>query len=174
MTGEQNDHAVAVDGYLRFLVQQVDERRLPLRVTLSVGGAIVSGILTAESQYFAELTKAMQLVIGRSQQRGQYERSAAIAGEALEEEGLSGEKVPTAEELAVRTTEAVVERIVGNYEGIGEGAPHYIHLREVKIMTPGLQNAETGGLWRGRLDAVDGFMFGTAGPRATGTGNPTG
>jgi len=179
MTSEQQDqvgdHPVAVDGYLRFLVQQVNERGLPLRVTLSVGGSVVSGILTGERQYFEGLTKALQLVVGRSQPREQYERSATIAKVALQEEGVSGEKVPTAEDLAARTTEAVVERIVGDYDRTGEGAPRYIHLRDVKNMTPGLQSAETGGLWRGRLNAVDGFMFGSAGPRVTGGGgSPTG
>ena len=169
---DRNDNPAAVDGYLRYLVQQVNERGLPLRVTLTVGGAVISGALTGERQYFEDLAKALALVIGRAQPRKQYERSANIAKAAMQEEGVSEEKVPTPEELATRTTRAAVEGIVGSYARAGDDALDYIHLKDVKIMTPGLQHAETGGLWRGRLEAVDGFMFGTPGSRSADDGIP--
>jgi hypothetical protein len=176
MTGEQGqgDHSSTVDGYLRFLMQQVNERGLPFRVTLSVGGAIVSGVLTSEREYFEGLTQALKIVIGRSGLREQYERGANITRERLEEEGEGSEEIPTAEELAARTTDAILERAVGGYERTEGEAPRYVHLRDVTIMTPGLQSAEHGGLWRGRLEAVDGFMFGTPGSRGTSGGGSTG
>jgi hypothetical protein len=172
MTGEQGqgDHSGTVDGYLQFLMQQVNERGLPFRVTLSVGGVIVSGVLTSEREYFEGLTQALKIVIGRSGLREQYERGAR---ERAEEEGGS-EETPTAEELAARTTDAILERVVGGYERTEEETPRYVHLRDVTIMTPGLQSAEHGGLWRGRLEAVDGFMFGTPGSRGTSGGSSTG
>ena len=68
-----------------------------------------------------------------------------------------------AEGLATRTTEAILEGLVGGCEMTEGESPHYIHLRDVTLMTPGLQSAETGGLWRERLEAVDGFMLGTLG-----------
>jgi hypothetical protein len=60
-------------------------------------------------------------------------------------EGVS-EEVPTAEGLVTRTTEAILERLVGGCEMTEGESPHYIHLRDVALMTPGLQSAETGGL----------------------------
>jgi hypothetical protein len=175
MMGEQGqgDHSGTVDGYLRYIMQQVNERGLPFRVTLSVGGTIVSGILTSEREYFEGLTQALKIVIGRSGLREQYERGANIARERSEEEGAP-EEIPTAEELEARTTDAILERLVGG-DDLTEGeAPRYVHLRDVTIMTPGLQSAEHGGLWRGRLAAVDGFMFGTPGSRGTSGGGSTG
>jgi hypothetical protein len=163
------DSEVAVDGYLRFLMQQVNERGLPFRVTLSVGGAIISGVLTSEREYFEGLAQALRIVIGRSGLREQYERGVRERSE----EGAS-EEIPTAEELATRTTEAILERAVGGYERAEGETPHYVHLRDVTIMTPGFESAEHGGLWRGRLEAVDGFMFGTPGSRGTSGGSPTG
>ena len=167
----QGDHAGTGDGYLRFLVQQVNERRLPFRVTLSVGGAIVSGALTSEREYFEGLAQALKLVIGRSNLREQYERGIDATRERLGQEA-SEERIPTAEEFATRATEAILERVVRGYDRTGDEAANYIHLRDVKILTPGLEGAETGGLWRGRLEAVDGFMFGTPGSRETSGGNP--
>ena len=172
MTGEQGqgDHSGTVDGYLQFLMQQVNERGLPFRVTLSVGGVIGSGVLTIEREYFEGLTQALKIVIGRSGLREQYERGAR---ERSEEEGGS-EETPTAEEFEARTTDAILERVVGGYERTEGETPRYVHLRDVTIMTPGLQSAEQGGLWRGRLAAVDGFMFGTPGSRGTSGGGSTG
>ncbi len=149
---------------------QVNERGLPFRVTLSVGGAIVSGVLTSEREYFEGLTQALKIVIGRSGLREQYERGVR---ERSEEGGVSQEEIPTAEELATRTTEAILDRVVGGYARSAGATPHYVHLRDVTIMTPGLENAEHGGLWRGRLEAVDGFMFGTPGSRGTSGGGST-
>lgn len=163
------DSQVAVDGYLLFLMQQVNQRGLPFRVTLSVGGAIVSGVLTSEREYFEGLTQALRIVISRSGLREQYERGVR---ERAEEGG--SEELPTAEELATRTTEAILERVVGGYQRAAGETPHYIHLRDVTIMTPGFESAEHGGLWRGRLEAVDGFMFGTPGSRGTSGGGATG
>jgi hypothetical protein len=168
------DSEVPVDGYLRFLMQQVNQRGLPFRVTLSVGGAMISGVLTSEREYFEGLTQALKIVIGRSGLREQYERGANVARERSEEEGVSEENIPTAEELAARTTEAILERLVGGYERVEGETPHYIHLRDVTIMTPGFESAEHGGLWRGRLEAVDGFMFGSPGSRGTSGGSATG
>lgn len=165
------DSQVAVDGYLLFLMQQVNERGLPFRVTLSVGGVIVSGILTSEREYFEGLAQALRIVIGRSGLREQYEKGVR---ERSEEAGGSEENIPTAEELATRTTEAVLQRVVGGYERAEGETPYYIHLRDVTIMTPGFESAEHGGLWRGRLEAVDGFMFGTPGSRGTSGGGATG
>jgi hypothetical protein len=96
-----------------------------------------------------------------------------VARERSEEAGGS-EEIPTAEELAVRTIEAILQRVVGGYERAEGETPHYIHLRDVTIMIPGFENAEHGGLWRGRLGAVDGFMFGTPGSRGTSGGSATG
>src|SRR3712207_5812151 len=105
MTSEQvqGDSRFPVDGYLQFLVQQVNQRGLPLRVTLSVGGAVVSGILIGERQYFEGLTRALEVVIARSGLRERIE----IAAERREEEGASQEGgSPTPEELAAQTTRA--------------------------------------------------------------------
>ncbi len=163
------DSEVAVDGYLLFLMQQVNQRGLPFRVTLSVGGAIVSGVLTSEREYFEGLAQALRVVIGRSGLREQYERGVR---ERSEEGG--SEEIPTAEELATRTTEAILQRVIGGYERTAGETPHYVHLRDVTIMTPGFESAEHGGLWRGRLEAVDGFMFGSPGSRGTSGGSATG
>lgn len=172
MTSEQvqGDSQVPVDGYLQFLVQQVNERGLSLRVTLSVGGAVVSGILIGERQYFEGLTRALEVVIARSGLRERIEMTA----ERREEEGASQEGRPSPEELATQTTRALLDRIVGGYKSGETEARRYVHLRDVRITSPGLQQSEHGGLWRGRLENVDGFMLGSPGHRGTGADTAAG
>ena len=160
----QGDSSVPVDGYLQFLVQQVNQRGLPLRVTLSVGGAVVSGILIGERQYFEGLTRALEVVIARSGLRERIE----IAAERRDEEEGAQAGSPTPEQRAAQTTRAILDRIVGGYEASEAEARRYVHLRDVRITSPGLQQSEHGGLWRGRLDHVDGFMLGSPGTRGAG------
>jgi hypothetical protein len=63
--------------------------------TLSVGGAVVSGVLTSERVYFKGLAKALEMVIGRAKLGEHHEGAANVARERSGEEGVSEQKIPT-------------------------------------------------------------------------------
>jgi hypothetical protein len=50
-------------------------------MTLSVGGAVISGVLTSERVYFESLTRALETVIGRVESREHHEGGADVARE---------------------------------------------------------------------------------------------
>ena len=106
--GRGNNQGLAVDGYLQFLVEQVNERGLPLRVTLSVGGAVVSGILIGEQQYFEGLTRALEAVIARSGLRERIERGAANAAQRGPGEGGAPQETRSPEELAIHAPQLIL------------------------------------------------------------------
>ena len=69
-------------------------------------------------------------------------------------EGEYSEGLAKTWEVSTETLEDIMGR---HYEA--KGAPHYFHLRDVKVISGG-GGTTTVEWWRGRLEAVDGFAIG--------------
>lgn len=150
-----------MDGYLLHLVPRDDDQNLiELDVTLCVGGATVSGHLITEDRYFELMARKFESVQSR-------EQLAAFVDEEIRKQKEAGEDYgsPQGEaefrELAINAGfETVSDRFVRRYDRSGD-AGKFIHLRDVEFRLSGFGGGVKTDLWRGRLDAIEGFMVGS-------------
>jgi hypothetical protein len=114
-------------------------------ITVTVGGTVVSGILSADAEFLRFLA----------------------------EEITEGQETPEAkalradlEETATRT-EAKLRQVLSRPRR-GQGRPiplmPTLHLRDATVWLPGGQSVQVP-YWRGRVDAVDGWFLGIIGAR---------
>ena len=127
-----------VDFHLADIIHLANTGDIEFPITLTVGGMLVTGLLTGGKRYFNEfgenMTKAMGSVSDETKERVRefFGGPAVIYDEPPDEDG-------------------------GPRRPVG-----YIHLREARFFIPGAKPIpEAGGvLWRGRLEQVDGFHIG--------------
>jgi len=129
------DQPVATDWLLQSLVDIANTGGLSFPITLQVGGVLVSGILMSGKRYFEEFAQKMGTTVVEDDQ----DEIVAF----FQDLGKSFYAAPTGE--TPRTP------------------PHFLHLCNVKIFKPDGQPfpIQDGEWWRGRLEAVDGFMLGS-------------
>lgn len=131
---------------LLVVLVRLAHRELEMGMTLTVGGLLVSGTLVGGRKYFEGVANQFRNAPGGTPGVG-----AAVA------EAFDGVAV----ELYGSRTQGE-----SNNDGEGDEASEqdlrigFIHLRDVRVLDPQGHSA-TGAWWRGRLSAVDGFMFGT-------------
>lgn len=150
------------DRYLGHLIpREDDDPPIPLDVTLNVGGTLVSGELITEDEYFERLASWLE----NDAVPGSRERLEAFADEQSRLLKEAGEVMTPDEEAALRE-EAVnaglrtaSDRLVRSYNRAGDEGK-FIHLRNAEIRIGGGSGARSP-LWRGSLDAVEGFTMGT-------------
>jgi hypothetical protein len=109
-------------------------------ITLSVGGLLISGDMIGGKTYFDEFAR-------------QFKDGFR---------NISSETASTIEEAFKRLGD-VYDPIQKESQGIAAiSKPHLIHLKDAQIYQSGagLPPSEKGVLWRGRLEAVDGFTLG--------------
>ncbi len=128
----------AVDWFLQSTIETVINSGVDIGVTLTVGGAIVSGILISGRKYFEELGDAL---------------SAASQTEGDMQSVLGG---------AWKQYTAIYDRPEDAPEDWQAPPAGFIHLRNAKFHGPGQPPIPTnqGVLWRGKLSSVDGFSIG--------------
>jgi hypothetical protein len=136
----RNTRSGAVDGFLQSLVSIVNDESASIPITLSVGGLLVSGDLIGGKTYFNEFAHQFKDGFG----------------------DISSETAATIEESFKRLGD-VYDPI--RKESQGNAAipkPHLIHLKDAQMYPSGArpQASEKGVLWRGRLEAIDGFSLG--------------
>jgi hypothetical protein len=138
------DEPVACDWLLQILISVTNSSGTPCPVTLHVGGLLVSGELVSGLQYFEEFAQQMGSAVKESE-REEIEAMFREMGQSF----YSQEKSPDAPPPP---------------------NPHFIHLQNVKIFNPeGLPfPSNDGAFWRGRVEAVDGFMLGSLTPKIGG------
>jgi hypothetical protein len=126
------------DWFLADLIRVFAQSGVEFPLTLSVGGAMISGRLVSGKRYFEGVAEVMS------------------SGRTNNEE---------VRKLLVRMLEQNV-RIYERPEDAPEGwvppEPGFIHLMDARVFTPGRQPLpeNQGVLWRGKLNAIDGFWFG--------------
>jgi hypothetical protein len=140
----QNTISRTVDWFLQALVSIVNDESASIPITLSVGGLLISGEMIGGRTYFDEFARQFK-------------------------EGFKGISSETA-----ATIEESFKRLGDVYDPIQEESrgnayipkPHLVHLRNVQMYHAGGPPllSEKGVLWRGRLEAVDGFSLGKLSP----------
>jgi hypothetical protein len=122
-----------VDWFLRELINMVNWGRVSLPVTFSVGGLLITGELVSGQQYFDSFAEDFKI-------------GADIDSEE-------------AETARVRFSE-ILRRFGTLYPSKHTEGEPFLHLRNARIIQTGIAQP-SGVWWRGRLDAVDGFILGT-------------
>ena len=129
-----------VDCFLQSLVEIVNDESANIPITLSVGGLLISGDMIGGKTYFDEF--ALQFKDGFRD--------------------ISSETASTIEVTFKRLGD-VYDTIQKESQGSGAmPKPYIIHLKDAQIYQSGAgpPPSEKGVLWRGRLEAVDGFSLG--------------
>jgi hypothetical protein len=136
------------DPVLEYLVRVVNQiPGLEFGVTLYVGGCILSGLLVGGRSYFDSLRA--NLVDGSDESEPIREEFREVFEQVA--------KVYPAE-----------MRPVSEDDEADEGAEPptvFVHLRETTVHLPGAASVLEPGLWRGRLESVDGWTLGNFGPK---------
>jgi hypothetical protein len=136
----RNTISGSVDSFLQSLVSIVNDELASIPITLSVGGLLISGAMIGGKTYFDEFAR-------------QFKDGFR---------NISSETSSTIEE-AFKGLGDVYDPIQKESQGSAAiSKPHLIHLKDAQIYLSGAGPAlsEKGVLWRGRLDAVDGFSLG--------------
>ena len=122
------------DFHLRDVILLANGTKAEFPITLTVGGMLISGLLTGGKRYFEEFAETMANAHG-----------TAETSEQLREFFSRRTKIYDAPE-----------------EGEPPVPLAYVHLREARFFVPGAQPVPSSGgvLWRGRLSQVDGFHLG--------------
>jgi hypothetical protein len=132
------------DPILEVWVHQADGGALTgLPVTLMVGGLLVSGTLVGIRQYMEGIASQFRNAPGATEGIGPALADVfddAAAGRFDHEGPADGDDDPEAEQ---------------------DGHRCFIHLKDALVLDPRGQSAGAA-WWRGRLTAVDAFMYGTA------------
>lgn len=120
------------------LAMFVEQTRIGLRpnMTLMVGGLLVSGVLVGLREYVEGVAEEF--------------RNASSDTPGI------GPAVAKAFDMAM----AQLDADVGDEDGEGSFDPAFIHLQDVRVRDP-QGHLIRARWWRGRLEAVDGFFFGT-------------
>lgn len=142
----ENTISRTVDWFLQSLVSIVNDESesASIPITLSVGGLLISGEMIGGKTYFREFARQFK-------------------------DGFKGISIDTA-----ATIEVAFKRLGDVYDPIQKVSlgntyipkPHLVHLRNVQIYQAGgpALLSEKGVLWRGRLEAVNGFSLGKLSP----------
>ena len=139
------DQPEGTDWFLAWLISLANSYGLEQGITLSVGGMSVSGLLISGRDYFQEIGG----VISQSNFHGAAETLRPVLALAYSQWSEVYPKINTDSPQPVEQST-------------------YIHLRRARIVTPdGKEMPPAGGLWRGKLSAVDGFMLGELGSLAS-------
>ena len=127
----------SVDFLLQVFSHLATVSKVEFPVTLNVGGLMVSGHVISRDKYYEEFIK----------------RTDSIMKDAQEE------YKQVSEEMLKPMAKVSAE---GTRENLSIGDIRFIHLRDARIFTANDKPIPaTGGfLWRGRINAVDGFAFG--------------
>ena len=133
------------DWFLALLVSAVnkyssDGHIVSFNVTLCVGGTLITGDLISQQAYFDKLATLVN------------QSTPPVNGEEVND-------VLGLQHIADTLRSSDAERPA---DGLALPPAVYIHLDKAQVQTPGnLPMPQGGMIWRGRLDAVDGFTIGS-------------
>ena len=139
-TQSQNAISKPVDWFLQSLISIVNDETGGIPITLSVGGLLVSGEMIGGKTYFEEFARQFK--------------------DGFRD--ISRETAATIEESFKRLGDIYDPIQEGSQENGSHSKPHIVHLRDAQIYHSGGDPTpfEKRVLWRGRLEAVDGFSLG--------------
>lgn len=128
------------DWFLQMLVNIVNGSEIAFPITLNVGGVLISGELVSGHKYFEGFAKELK--------EGMFNVTPGVTSKIEEYFKQFGDIYVDKKEEADENTKPL---------------PSYIHLGNAHIFNSGGTPipANRGVWWRGRLEAVDGFILGT-------------
>ena len=131
------DSAHGVDHHLAEIISIVNRSDAEFAITLTVGGMLISGLLTGGKRYHEEFAEQMLKGMG----------------------DLESETSETIRKF-FRSFGAIYERPEGDQTP--ELLTTFVHLRDARFFVPGAAPVPSNGgvLWRGRLVRVDGYHLG--------------
>jgi hypothetical protein len=131
------DEVSLLDYYLQDLVKQVNGTDIELRITLCVGGSLISGLLASGHRYWRWFAENL---------------AAEVPGHDPEAIRLIGETFRARQSVYDRPQDSLNPKQV----------PQYIHLRRARVAPAGAgtMSGDSEAWWRGRLSAVDGYLLG--------------
>jgi hypothetical protein len=142
MVEAQSRNAISgsVDCFLQSLVSIVNDESASIPITVSVGGLLISGDMIGGKTYFDEFARHF---------KGGFKN-------------INSETASTIEEAFKRLGDVYDPTQKESQGGAIISKPRIIHLKDAQIYRSGARPApsEKGVLWRGRLQAVDGFSLG--------------
>lgn len=129
----------AKDWFLESTIRNLVNQGIEISITLTVGGAYVTGLLTSGKRYFEELGQTL------ANASRAPDDTAAVLGEAWK--GYT----------------ALYERPADAPDDWQPPPVAFVHLRNARYIAPGQQPMPGKGhmLWRGKLSSIDGFSLGT-------------
>ena len=139
-TQSRNTMSRPVDCFLQSLVEIVNDESANIPITLSVGGLLISGDMIGGKTYFDEFARQFK--------------------DGFRD--ISSETASTIEETFKRLGDVYDTIQKESQGGAAMPKPYIIHLKDAQIYQSGasLPPPEKRVLWRGRLEAVDGFSLG--------------
>jgi hypothetical protein len=143
---EDTYRVLVTDELLSLLVQACDDGGFTTSLTVQSGGFLVGGLLISQSAYLrgqAELIRAA----GDDADEGREAFAAAFDDLAEQQEQRSARRVARLQDGSALS------------EPEDEIRPAYLHLRDARLVGPGSRTATP--FWRGRLDHIDAFWFGS-------------
>jgi hypothetical protein len=140
------------DWLLQNLVWKANYFGLEAGITLNVGGLIISGVLISGNRYYDEVVK--QFKAGFSKE---YQEIGEVLGDLIKK---NAEPFPDFWAKFDPSKESKSEIDFSNVPYASE--MQHIHLRDVKYLAASGGQLQLGAnqLWRGKIDSVDGFVFG--------------
>ena len=149
--GERASHQ---DAFLAWIVWLADGGGITsMGLTLTVGGATVSGLLVSRTEYFARMGEKWAAG-GDTGFHRQMGRLIASMGARDPEEARRAYQEMTGQALPPDASVGMGE------EAPGESSTLFIHLAEARLVSASSLEPEDGLLFRARLSEVTGFMFG--------------
>ena len=130
------------DILLGLLISRVERSGMRFSVILSVGGTIIEGDVVSEREYFEEVASLI-----RSDDPDTQETFANIPN-LMDQVAMRGLDQGRDPEIVQEFRENV--------------ANSYVHLKNSVLWLEGEDRNISGTLWRGKLEAVDGFWLGSA------------
>ncbi len=132
------------DFFLNLLISWANEG-VSTDITLCVGGVVIAGDLTSEDEYFATISQEVS---------AENPKVSKTLGEAIR-------AIPhTADKVAMKQLEEGADPDEAQKTRERMSRP-YVHLKNTEILTSeGTSIPMTGGLWRGRKSAINGFWLG--------------
>ena len=136
----RNTISRTVDIFLQSLISIVNDESASIPITLSVGGLIISGDMIGGRTYFNEFAR---------QFKDGFKDISSETASAIEKTFKSLGDVYDPSQQEPQGSAPISK-------------PYLVHLKDAQIYFSGGSRspAEKGVLWRGRLDAVDGFSLG--------------
>lgn len=131
------------DILLELLISRVERSSMRFSVILSVGGTIVEGDVVSEREYFEEVASLIKSVNPDTQE------TFASVPDLMDHVAMRGLDEGRDPEITREFRENV--------------SNSYVHLKNSVLWVEGEQRNMSGSLWRGKLDAVDGFWLGRTG-----------